>query len=198
MQTPGSAPIILLLISCLPLQLRAQQSTSMPDLFKQLISEETTDRATEQLLKLSPGNTDARAYLAIRLPAVIVVEPKDHPRSWVNEVRLAGAFRVVESVPALAKWVGLVVGSPAGSTLTERVRLDPFPAGKALAQIGEPALSVLAETLAKGDARERWVAYRALILIGSTSARAALRDHLDREPDSNLRLEMKKALEAIP
>ena len=195
MQTSVSASIILLLISCLPLQLRAQQSTSMPDLFKQLRSEETTDQATEQFLKLGPGNSNARAYLATQLPAVIIVEPKDHPRSWVNEVRLAGAFRVAEAVPALAKWVGLVVGSPAGSTLAERVRLDAFPAGKALAQIGEPALPVLAETLAKGDPRERWVAYRALILIGSTRAITVLREHLDRESDPNLRLEMKKALE---
>jgi HEAT repeat protein len=108
---------------------------------------------------------------------------------------LAGAFRVAEAVPGLAKWVGLVVGSPAGSTLAERVRLDPFPAGKALAQIGEPASPVLAETLARADPRERWVAYRALILIGSTRARTALCEHLDREPDSNLRLEMKKPLE---
>jgi hypothetical protein len=167
----------------------------MPGLFEQLRTEETTDQAAEQLLKLGSSNSDARGYLASRLPAVISAEPKDHPRSWVNEVRMAGAFRVTEAIPALAKWVGLVVGSPAGSTLAERVRLDGFPAGKALAQIGEPAVPALAQILAKGNPRERWVAYRALTLISSNSARTALRDHLDREPDPNRKLEMEKALE---
>jgi HEAT repeats len=175
--------------------LSGQQTASISSLFDQLSSEETTDRAVEQFMKLGPNNTDAKAYLANRLPAAIAVEPKDHPHSWVNEVRLAGVFRITEAMPSLEKWIGMVVGSPSGSTLAERVRLDSFPAGKALSQIGEPAVPTLARTLETGNPRERWVAYRALVMIGTPHARAALSDHLDHESDPTIKLEIQRAIE---
>lgn len=188
-------PALYLSLFLIP-NLSGQQMPSIPALFDQLSSEETTDRAVEQFLKLGPNNTDAKAYLANRLPAAIALEPKDHPHSWANEVRLAGVFRITEAMPSLEKWIGLVVGSPSGSTLAERVRLDSFPAGKALSQIGEPAVPTLARTLETGDTRERWVAYQALIMIGSPHARAALSDHHDHESDPTIKLEIQRAIEA--
>jgi HEAT repeat protein len=175
--------------------LSGQEQKSVPALFEQLRSEVTTDLAVEQFQKLDPGNPDARAYLASQLPAAINLDPKDHPHSWVNEVRVAGIFKVREAIPSLAKWIGTVVGSPAGSTLAERVRLDSFPAGKALVLIGEPSVPSLAGVLAAGSPRERWVAYRALIMIGSPAARQSLHDHLEHESDPSLRLEIQKTLQ---
>jgi len=111
-------------------------------------------------------------------------------------MKLAGAFRTSEAIPALVKWIGTPASESGEGTLAERVRLEPFPAAKTLAQIGEPAVPALANALEKGNARERPVAFRALVLVGSPSAIRALRDHLNREPDQSLKLEIQKALES--
>jgi hypothetical protein len=116
-----------------------QQAASVPKLFDQLQSEETTNQATEQFLRLGLNNSEAKDYLAKRPPVLIAQDPKDHPHSWINEVRLAGEFRATEAIPAIAQWIGLPVGSFAGSTLSQREDLDGFPAGKALVKRGEPA-----------------------------------------------------------
>lgn len=162
----------------------SHQSASVPKLFEQLQSEETTNQAAEQLMMLGPRNDEARRYLTKSLPTLIMMEPKDHPHSWVNAVRLAGELRITEAIPALAKWIGLPVGSLSGETLAEAANLDFSPAGKALAKIGEPAVPTLARVLDKGDQREQWVAYRALYLNGSAQSLGVLRQHIGREKDA--------------
>lgn len=172
-----------------------QQSTSVPRLFEQLQSEATTDQANQEFLKLGPSNSDARKYLAAHLPSLISQKPEDHPHVWINAIRLAGAFRIVEAIPALAGWVGLPASQSGMGTLAETERLDSHPAGKALVQIGEPAIPALLGVLNKGTTRERWVTYRALILIGSTGAITGLREHLSHESDPNLKMEIQRGLE---
>lgn len=186
--------VILWLISTTAIRLPAQESMSVPGLFKQLQSEETTDQATAQFLKRGPSDTDAKNYLAKRLPAIISEEPKSH-YVWLNSVRLAGAFRITEAIPPLTKWINAAT-EDTGGTPAENNRLDPFPCAKALVQIGDPAVPALTETLEKGDSHHRWFAYRALFLIGSARAISALRDHLSHESDRTFKLEIQKALEA--
>jgi hypothetical protein len=110
----------------------------------------------------------------------------------MNEVRLAGAFKVTEAIPAPTKWIGLPLSDSPGGTLSERVMLEPFPAGRALVQIGEPAVPTLTTVLA--DWRGRWAAYRALDMIGTPRAIEAVRAHIDHEPDQALKNEMRQAL----
>jgi HEAT repeat protein len=173
----------------------AQSPLSIPKSFAQLQVEETTEQATDQFLKMGPSNVAARAYLAAHLPPLIGQEPAGKPHVWLNSVRLAGAFQLAEAIPSLAKCIAVPAGTPRGSTLAEALRLDSLPAGKALAQIGEPAIPTLVGILDSGARREKWVAYRALFLIGSTRAIKELRDHLGHETDQELMLEIQKALE---
>jgi HEAT repeat protein len=173
----------------------AQQLTSMPRLFEQLRSEATTDQAMQEYLKLGPSNLDAGKYLAERLPRLISQDPKNQPHVWMNAVRLAGVFQTTEAIPALAKVIGVPASESGTSTLAETSRLEPFPAGKAMVRIGEPAVPTLVGVLEKGNSRERWVAYRALFMIGSPGALSGLRDHLSHEPDSTFKAEVQKALE---
>jgi len=173
----------------------AQSPRSIPKTFAQLQVEETTDQATDQFLKMGPNNVTARAYLAAHLPPLIGHGLAGKPHVWLNSVRLAGAFQIAEAIPSLAKYIAGPAGTPRGGTIAEVERLDPLPAGKALAQIGEPAIPTLVEILNTGTHREKWVAYRALFLIGSPSAIKELRNHLGHESDLDLMSEIQKALE---
>lgn len=173
-----------------------QERMSMPKLFRELQSEGTTNQALGEFLLLAPDDSAAKRYLALHLPALISEKSEDHPHVWLNAMKLAGAFRTSEAIPALVKWIGTPASESGEGTLAERVRLEPFPAAKTLAQIGEPAVPALANALEEGNARERPVSFRALLLVGSPSAIRALRDHLNREPDQSLKLEIQKALES--
>jgi hypothetical protein len=186
----GTSSILLLGLATV---LHGQQE-SQAALLAQLQSEDTADHARDEFLKLGRANTEVRTYLAKNLPALITLDPQKHRRGWLDAVQLAGALQVTETAPSLAKWIGTVAPGTAGSTLTERVRLEIFPAGKALVQIGEPAVPTLAAVLEKGDHRERWVAYRALDMIGTPHATEVLRAHFDHEPDQALKNEMRQAL----
>lgn len=163
----------------------AQEPPKVPVLFRELETAKTTDRATEQLLKMGKSDAKVTQYLAIHLPLVIERNPQDSPEVWNNAVRLAGELRIKEAVPALAKWIR---SSNAGTiTFAQLERLETNAPGKALAQIGDPAVPTLIEVLRRGNLDERHVAARALNLVGSPRARKALRDHLKRESDLNLR-----------
>lgn len=168
-----------------------QEQVSIPHLFELLQSENTTAAATAKFLQLGPGNADAKEYLAKRLPAVINEEPKNY-FVWVNCVRLAGAFKLKEAIPALVKAISAATAE--GSTIAGNARLDPFPCAKALVKIGEPAVPSLVEVMEEADWRRRWFAYRVLFLIGSPRSIDALRDHIEHEPNQDLRQEIQKAL----
>ena len=123
------------------------QSSQVALLFQQLQSPETTDRADATLRERSTIDAEVKRYLAANLPALIGNGPSKVP-TWNNAVRLAGDLRIVETIPELAKWIGTQSGSGL-ITLARVVRLEEDPAGRALAQIGDPALP------AEGDAADR-------------------------------------------
>jgi HEAT repeat protein len=72
-------------------------------------------------------------------------------------------------------------------TLTTVLRLEDNAPGKALAQIGDPAVPVLIKVLNNKNVKERTRAVYALNLIGTPIAKNALRDQLNRESDPGLR-----------
>jgi len=186
--------MILVVICCGDI-LRAQQTRPIPELYERLQSEGTTDESTSQFLELGRTNSGAREYLVRRLPTVIGEGPKpDRRRAWLNSVRLSGEFRIAEAVPSLTKCISANTGATSGG-LHATTRLLGFPCAEALIHIGDPAVPGLSEVLEKGKARDRWFAYRALFLIGSPAATSALRDHVNREQDKELKTEIQQALD---
>lgn len=190
------------MIGLLCLMLAQASSPSAPSqpipinvLFERFQSEDVTDSASEQFLRFGTDNAEAAQYLAARLPSLIQEGPKKHPHVWLNSIRLAGAFRLSEAIPSLTQWIGTPVGTPRGFTLAEVENLDLHPAGKALSQIGAPSVQALSKVLEKGSKTERWVAYRALYLIGSPDAITLLRDHTAKEWDAELKASMQRALQ---
>jgi hypothetical protein len=67
---------------------------------------------------------------------------------WNNAVRLSGELKVTAAAPALAKWIGLNTGGSVTFAGTER--LENNAPGKALAQIGNPAVPALIRVLEHG------------------------------------------------
>ena len=71
--------------------------------------------------------------------------------------------------------------------LSQGVRLEDNLPGKALAQIGDPSIPALKGVLNHGTQLERLRAVYVLKLIASPQAKAALAEHLENEPDKQLR-----------
>src|SRR5262249_41047961 len=103
-----------------------------------------------------------------------------------SEVALAGNLRIKETVPALLQHIDQIMKQDF-VTVSSKESLADFPAGRALAQIGEPAVSALFSALETGDYQKRWVASRALNMIGTMTATEALSNHLPHESDSKLK-----------
>jgi hypothetical protein len=164
-------------------------------LLHELQSPQTTDQATVRLLELGKTDPRVRAYLASHLPRIIQRDPKYAPEPWTNAVRLAGTLKIPETARSLTKWISIDnVGD--GTSLTEFMRLDTDPAGKALAQIGDPAIPALSEVLNKGNARERRDACLSLRLIGSPASKNVLVKHVRAERDPGLRKFLEDMLKA--
>jgi hypothetical protein len=154
-------------------------------LFQKLQSERTSE-AFEQFLKLGKKQADVRKYLATRLPQKIAAGPGDLITVWENEVRLAGLLRIVEAIPALIQRIDQLSRQDTSSASSKEL-LQEFPAGRALAQIGEPAVPALFSVLESADYQKRWVASRALNMIEATAATEALSKHLPSESDPKLK-----------
>lgn len=158
-------------------------------LFQELLSPQTTDQGTAKLLKIGKTDSNVRKYLGVRLPPVIQKHPKYSSRQWTNAVRLAGELKIADAAPALARLISLddLGGLGCFVTTSQILNLETNPAGKALAEIGGPAIPALTEVLKQGSVRERTDVVYVLHYMGSARARRALQEHLGHEPDPQLR-----------
>jgi len=177
--------IAVVLIPVARLELGAQNPQQAQQLLARLQSAQSSDEATEKLLRLGSSDPNVKQYLASHLPAILIKGPRDSSQPWMNAVRLAGELKIAEAVPALTKWIGLNTGGPL--TLAQEGRLDTNAPAKALVQIGNPAIPALSAVVNHGSLSERWNSAYALNLIRTPQAKAVLRDHVSREPDPSLR-----------
>ena len=164
-------------------KISAQQPLQISDIFRQLQQVETTDQATEQLLKIAKKDPTAKRYLAEHLPLLIEQGTVDSA-AWRNSVCLAGELKIAEAATSLGKWIGVDAGG--FITKTTILNLDNNPAAKALVKIGDPSIPVLNKVLQNGGKKERTRAIYALRLIHSPVAKAALSQHVANEADSGL------------
>lgn len=176
--------LTVLLVKVSPVNQSADSHSAVEVAFSQLQDEKTAKQAADHLQTMAKSNPNVRAYLSSNLPTVI----KKHHRGtvWLNAVRLAGNLKIVSAVDTLVASLG---ENNVGGTFTfaEERRLDNDPPAKALAEIGAPSVPAVKRALIKPDSETRWRAARVLANINSQSARAALADHLQNEPDAHLR-----------
>jgi hypothetical protein len=164
---------------------------SLKALFRELQEEATTDAAFRQFSERSPDDRAVIRFLSRNLPAVLNAAPKI-PKIYLNNVQLAGNFRIVSAIPGLI--AEITCTSEGGSTLSSRSNLTSSLCAHALVQIGDPAVPALTEILTGPDRVKRLLASRALALIGSPRSLAVLRDYLAHDPDPDLKSEIEYAV----
>jgi HEAT repeat protein len=173
----------IILIDCTAV---AQVASKADDLLRQLGSPETSARAAESLIRLGSSDQTARAYISVRIPALIYSDPDINFSEWSNAVRIAGELKIAQASKALGTWVGDRRLWPPETELSDGYTLRNDPAAKALSQIGNPAIPTLVVVL-NGNVRARRSAVRALEIIGTARAIAALRKHEPLEKDDDLK-----------
>lgn len=179
----------------------AQSHPSPSELLQELPSEQTTDRARDELLRFGKSDPAVREYLAVHLPPLIESGPSSatcpsHPcQTWRNAVELAGNLRIAETAPALARWITVKDINPWPGIGTYGNKLEINPTAIALSSIGDPAIPALRHVLDSGSADKHTLAVRALCTIGTPQARAVLRADLRHEPDPNFQALINKVLE---
>ena len=186
--------LAILLMSMSTLAFASAQSTpKAATLFQQLQVDRTSKEAEQQLLNLAKSDRTVRTYLVAHLPPLIEMGPyppgSNSPSpapTWRNAATLAGELKIVEAVPALAKFIAERSSGPT-ETLSQESNLTAYPAGLALVKIGDPAVPAIGEVLERGNLFERVRAIYALNLIGSSKAKAVLSQHAPHEPDEGLR-----------
>ena len=174
----------------------AQSHPTAAELVQNLQSEQTTDNAKKELLKLGNSDPEIRQYLTVHLPPLIESGPGNRPCSghycqeWKNAVELAGKLKIGEAAPALAQWINWRNPGPTG--LSVEARLVFYPAARSLADIGDPAIPVLQQALS--NPKDHYAAVRVLCIIRTPKAKAVLHDHLPHEADSDLQAMIKRAI----
>ena len=197
MYNPKINLVLVLALTVLSMSQAPNDDPQTAILFKRLETPETTDQATEQLLKLAANSSEMKKYLATHLPSIIDKGPTDAggkaERPWINATRIAGQLKLVEAIPSLVKWFSFETGGTI--TLGQAARLEYHPAAKALSQIGDPAVPSLERILSNANLDYRKIAVLALTLIGSNKGYSVLRAHVPHESDPGLRDMIQKTLE---
>lgn len=180
-------PVVLMsvLISGANLNTQGQNQADLQQVFADLEKAETSDRAAAQLRGDMKDFPAIRQFLVQNVARLIRAARPGAVR--LNSVRLAGDFKIQEAVPALVEQLGDVRTTGGPVTMAEALRLENDPPGKALAQIGDPAIPAIEGILKSGDRSTRFRAVYVLWNIGSQQAKEILRGQFTRESDPAIR-----------
>ena len=178
----GYCMAFVLMCGLLSLPTMAQKKPDIRELFAQLSNADTTNHAAQVILRVASKNPAAREYIMGRLPDLIDLPNLD--QVWRNAVRLAGELKASNAVQPLMQVLPRSPFRPSIILFGEMLSLNSDPVGKALFEIGDPAVPALANLLEpSGDAMDRWRAARILWNIDSPASRKVLRDDLQHETD---------------
>lgn len=159
-----------------------QKTPDIKTLFAQLSDPKTTGHSAQQILRKASTDSGARDYIAERLPDLI--EKPEMDEVWTNAVKLAGQLKASNAVPVLIRVLPRSPFRPNVILFGEMLSLDTDPVGKALHEIGDPAVPALANVLEHGsDRMDRWRAARILWNIDSPLSQKIMHDDLQHETD---------------
>ena len=173
-----------LMCGLLSLPTAAQRAPDILTLLNQLKNAGTTNDAAQEILRAANQDPAAREYIVERLPDLIDRSTLD--QVWRNAVRLAGELKASNAVQSLMQVLPRSPFKPSiliGSALS----LDADAVGRALCEIGDPAIPALANLLEHGDKTSRWRVARILWNIDSPSSRKVLHDDLQHETDPEIK-----------
>ena len=169
------------------------------DLYERLVQPSETNTAAAEIARWAKDDPGTRDFFASKLPPLIVDQfpRKNDPRTgmpvwnpvWLNAVRLAGQLKAVAAIPGLKRGLskppmfGAYDDCHGAGTMTSNAKLCNDVVARALADIGDPSVPVVARFLAKGDSSAKKRAMWILLNIDSPAAYKAIRDHLVSERD---------------
>ena len=169
-----------------------QIPASIQTLYDQLNQPTTTNAAAREIRDLTSKDSTARQFVAQRIPSLISGRA-NADTVWMNAVRLAGQLKVTSAIPALKQALsrGEIRGGydyeGAAISLAEFAQLRYDIVGRALADIGDPSVSAVADFLSGGDVPARKRAVFILSNINSPAAMQAMRDHFPTESEPAIR-----------
>jgi hypothetical protein len=202
--------LCILMLVILPVSGLPQTAPTIADLYNRLIQPSETNAAAREIADMARNDSKARDFIAGKLPSLIInqLPPRDARTAspvWANAVRLAGQLKIVAAVPALGQALsgpevpgGYDSEFKGAMTFGTAGRLVLDVVGRALADIGDPSVPVVADSLSKGDFSQRRRAIHILENIDSPVARKALLDHLPTESDPRLSSMIQNVLHISP
>jgi len=170
-----------LMCASLSLPAAAQRTPDIHTLFTQLNNASTTDHAAQEILRTASEDPVAREYIVGKLPDLIKKATFD--RVWRNAVRLAGQLKASNTVPSLMQVLPGSPFRPSLFTFGTAMRLETDHVGKALSEIGDPAVPALANLLDHSDQTTRRRVALILWNIDSPSSRRVMHEDLPHETD---------------
>jgi len=150
--------------------------------FSRLNDPNTSAEATQEII--ADEDPSARKYVSERLPDMIDTLPEN--LVWRNSVKLAGQLKAANAVVALARVLPHSESDVGIQSFSFAWIISRDPVGKALCEIGDPAVSAMAELLNHGDMSARWRALRVLWNLNSPAARKVMEAYLHNGDDSKI------------
>ena len=162
-----------------------QQERRVDILVQELSNQETTKTAAAQIIETSRSEPELKDALNIKLPRMLT-EAKNADVLW-SEANVAGNLKILTALPALVKLLDQPNLVFEVHTMTREAELHDDPIGRAIYEIGEPAVSALWEPLESKNSATRVRAIRILLLMNTQRSHELLETHLPKENDADLR-----------
>jgi len=179
----------------------ARDGQTLDQLVHDLQVEESSNDATEELLKRGRTDPPVRTYLASKLPSLLEQYRENPPEVgenlvWGNEARLAGELKITEATAVLCKRIDMLTSPRRGGSLG--YNFFDHEAVRALILMGRPVVPDLIQVLTLGNSLQRQEAVCALGYIGGDRAQQALKRRLELEADPDVRQRIEEALKQRP
>jgi hypothetical protein len=160
------------------------QNNPAPDirvLMQELDTPQGTKDTFNKIVELARKDPHARDYVVQRLPEMIRGSLSD---LWIDSVRLAGRLKAKEAIPALIEAMSRPPVPSKNYVTLGTLWEDGDLVGKALSQIGDPAIPAVQSLLKSEDASIRGRGILVLRNIGTPAAHEVLRAHQPGETNS--------------
>jgi hypothetical protein len=172
-----------------------QSSSEVKQLLVELANPETTSTAASRLIKLGHAQPDIRSVIGQKLPAMLL-QTRNIPVVQ-SEAKVAGALKLESTIPSLIQLLNWF-NYDGNTTMTTSLELRNDPVARALYEIGKPAEPALSEALESNALGTRQRVVKILALRNTPESRAILHQHLDKEPDPNLKKSIEVNLDRQP
>jgi hypothetical protein len=173
----------------------AQSTNDVKELLNKLANPATTSDSAVRLIRLARSQSEIRRLIGHQLPSMLL-QTKD-VAVVQSEAKVAGALKLESTIPSLIQLLSWF-NNDGNVTLSGMSQLKYDPVARALYEIGKPAEPALSNALESKDRETRSRILAILVLRSTPESKAILRQHLEKEPDSELKTYIQMTLDRQP